>query len=185
MYIFIKNMVCVRCKMAVQSCLDALNIPYEGIELGRAELTHVLTAEQSMALDAALNYYELELMANKKLVLVERIKNLIREMVHSENIEPPLKFTVYLHKMLGYDYTYLSNVFSDEEGQTIERFYILSRIERVKELIVYEEKTVKENAHELNYSSVSHLCLKFRKVTGETPSEFRKLWKTPPHIWKK
>jgi AraC-like DNA-binding protein len=171
--------------MAVQSCLEMLEIPYINIELGRFELANALTNEQNKNLISALEYYQLELMDDKKMILVERIKTQILEMVHSENVAPPLKFTAYLSNALGYDYTYLSNMFSEEEEQTIERFYILSRIERVKELIIYEEKTIKEIAHELNYSSVSHLCLQFKKVTGETPSRFKKIWQAPPHIWKK
>lgn len=185
MYIFIKNMVCVRCKMAVQTVLDNLHISYKSIEIGRVTLTEPLTADQHKELDAGLKHYELEILDNKKMVLVERIKVLIIEMIRSDNIEASLKFTVYISKALDYDYTYLSNIFTDEEGSTIERFYIVSRIERIKELIVYEDMSIKEIAYQLNYSSVAHLCQQFKKVTGKTPSAFKKLCQSSTYVWKK
>ena len=185
MIIFIKNMVCTRCTLAVENVFKNLDIPYTSVETGRAEITGELTEQQYTSLNSALQYYELELIENKKTILVERIKNLIIKMVHSEDNEPPLKFTAYLTRAMGYDYTYLSNVFSESEGSTIEKFYILNRIERVKELIVYEDLTITEIAFKMNYSSVSHLCLQFKKVTGETPTSFKKLCRLPGYAWKK
>ncbi|MEO5564975.1 MAG: AraC family transcriptional regulator [Chitinophagaceae bacterium] len=184
MTIYIKNMVCIRCKMAVQTVLERLEIDYLAIELGYVKLTGKLNPAQHTRLSAALKHYELELMDNKKEVLVERIKNLITEIFHSENDDLPLKFTEYLSKNLHYEYTYLSNVFSEMEGITIERFFISNRIERVKELIIYEEMSIKEISYQLNYSSVSHLCLQFKKVTGITPSMFKKLCESDEYIWK-
>jgi AraC family transcriptional regulator len=177
-------MVCIRCKMAVSSVLDSLDIPYKRIELGWAELDKTLEPAELAALDGRLRRYELELMTSKRAILVERIKNIIVEMVRSSNMATPLKFTVYLSNKLGYDYTYMSNTFSEEEGSTIERFYISTRIERVKELLVYEGKSIKEIAFELNYSSVSHLSLQFKKVTGQTLSAFRKSMETADFVWK-
>lgn len=178
-------MVCVRCKMAVESVLEKLNISYIRVELGQAELTDTLSTEQLEELNSSLQHYELELIDNKKMIIVERIKILVTEMIHSDSIDPPLKFTVHLSKQLGYDYTYLSNLFSEYEDSTIERFYITTRIERVKELMIYERMSIKEVAYKLNYSSVSHLCLQFKKVTGQTPSEFRKLTRQPDYTWRK
>jgi len=177
-------MVCVRCKMAVQAVLEKLDIAYNSIEMGRADLCSPLGIEEYKTLDAALRYYELELMDNKKSILVDQIKVLILEMIRDESIGPPLKFTAYLSRRLGYNYTYISNVFSEAENSTIERHYITQRIERVKELIVYEEMSLKEIAYQLNYSSVSHLCLQFKKVTGNAPSTFKKLCQTPGYAWK-
>lgn len=175
MIIYIKNMVCVRCKMAVQSVLEALNISYLSVELGKAELADVLQVGQLKQLDTALKHYELELMENKKNILVERIKILIIESLRSSNDELPLKFSEYLSRTLHFDYTYLANIFSENEGSTIERFYILSKIERVKQLLVYDELSIKEITFQLNYSSESHLCNQFKKITGQTPSMYKKL----------
>lgn len=184
MTIYIKSMVCVRCKMAVQSVLDELKIEYLTIELGRVTLTGELNAEGQKNLIKALAHYGLELMDNKKKILVERIKTLIIEMFNSPNDEVRSKFSEYLSKSLHYEYTYLANCFSDMEGSTIERFYILYRIERVKELLVYEALSIKEIAFQLNYSSVSHLCLQFKKVTGQTPTMFKKLCESEEFVWR-
>ena len=167
-------MVCVRCKMAVQAVLEGLKIDYLTIELGRVKLVSALTPEQKNELNEGLKHYELELMDNKKMIIVERIKILIIQKCQSPDFENELKFSVYLSESLEYDYTYLANIFSEMEGSTIERFYILNRIERVKELMIYEALSIKEIAYQLNYSSVSHLCLQFKKVTGQTPSIFKK-----------
>lgn len=178
-------MVCVRCKMAVQAVLEALDIGFVSIELGRVILVHDLTAEQEEKLKAGLKHFQLELMANKKAILAERIKTMILQLFQSsDKTELPLKFSDYLSKSLFLDYTYLSNTFSEIEGSTIERLYIHTRIERVKELIVYEELSLKEISFQLNYSSVSHLCRQFKKVTGKTPSEFKKLCMSEDYVWR-
>ena len=182
MNIYIKNMVCVRCKMAVQAVLENLQIPYTSIELGVAELAGELTAKQLEELRAGLEYYELEIMDNKKSILVERIKHIINERVNSEDLDSPLKFTVYLSETLGYDYTYLSNVFSAAETGSIEKFYITSRIQKVKDLMIYEDMSIKEIASRLNYSSVPHLSMQFKKVTGKTPTEYKKIYGLPAYV---
>ena len=184
MNIYIKNMVCVRCKMAVQAVLESLNIDYLRIELGRVSLATDLTLAEQEVLNSSLKKYELELMEDKRKILVERIKTLIIELFHSPE-EIHLKFSAHLSRTLQYDYTYLSNVFSELEGSTIEKFYITQRIERVKELLVYEGLNATEISHYLNFSSVSHLCLQFKKVTGHTPSSFKKLCASEDFVWRK
>ena len=185
MNIYIKNMVCVRCKMAVQSVLESLNIDYLCIELGKVSLPGDLMVEKQYVLNAALKKYELELMDDKRMILVERIKTLIIELFHSADADFRLKFSGYLSHRLQYDYTYLSNMFSELEGSTIEKYYITQRIERVKELMIYEELSVTEISHLLNFSSVSHLCLQFKKVTGQSPSVFKKHCLTEDFVWRK
>lgn len=178
MNIYIKNMVCVRCKMAVQVVLEKLEMDFQKIEIGKVTLSKEPDAEQLKRLNEALHYYELELVDDKKTILVERIRTLITEIFHSPDNDIPLKFTEYLSKTLHYEYTYLSNIFSEVEKSTIERFYISTRVQRVKELLIYEGLSLKEISYQLNYSSVSHLCLQFKKVTGQTPSEFKKKFKS-------
>lgn len=181
MYVFIRNMVCVRCKIIVEEILNKLEIPFDKVELGRVIMTSAPTADQRKQLDVWLEHYELEVMDNTRQILVERIKISIIEVFHSKNDELLLKFSEHLSKTLHYDYTYLANVFSDVEGSTIEKFYIQQKIQRVKELIMYDGMGLKEIAYSLNYSSVSHLCKQFKKVTGKTPTGFRKDWEAPMH----
>lgn len=185
MTVYIKNMVCVRCKMAVRAVLQNLNIDYTAIELGKIQLPTELSLQQRSDLDSALRVYELELMEDKRKIIVEKIKTLVIELFHSSDAELGLKFSAHLSHCLHYDYTYLSNVFSELEGSTIEKYYIMQRIERVKELIVYEGLSITEISHQLNFSSVSHLCLQFKKVTGQTPSLFKKLCATEDFVWRK
>ena len=185
MTVYIKNMVCLRCKMAVQSVLEKLQIEYQSIELGKVNLRSAITTEQLELLNAALNYYELEVMDDKKKILVERIKVCIIEKLNSSSsLIMEEKLSLYLSKHLHYHYTYLANVFSEMERCTLERHYIESRIERVKELIVYEAISLKEISYRLNFSSVSHLCLQFKKVTGQTPSQFKKLCESEDFVWR-
>lgn len=184
MNIYIKNMVSSRCKMAVQAVLKELKIDYLHIELGEVKLAAPLTPEQQKKLKAALKPYELELMDDKKNILVEQIKALIIETFHAEDIEKHLKLSGYLSTHLLLDYTYLANTFSEKEGMTIERFYIVSRIERVKELVAYEALSIKEIAYQLKFSSVAHLSRQFKKVTGQTLSMFKKLCESPDYIRK-
>ena len=184
MTIYIKDMVCVRCKMAVRSVLEELGIPFIKIELGFAELAKSLNNDELHILNTALKRFELELMSDRKKILTERIKTLIIETLHSPQPNEGLKLSSFLSKHLAYDYTYLANLFSQVEGTTIERFYIEKRIERVKELMVYEGLSPKEITYELNYSSLSHLCLQFKKVTGFTPAEFKKRCESGEFVWK-
>ena len=177
-------MVCLRCKLAVQGILEKLNIEFQSIELGKVKLAEHLTPVQKTRLDAELKLIELELINDKKKIIVERIKTLILELFHSPN-EIYQNLSTYLSHHMEYDYNYISNIFSEEEGNTIERFYIEKRIERVKELIVFESLNVTQIAYRLNFSSASHLCQQFRKVTGITPSTFKKLCATEDFVWRK
>jgi AraC family transcriptional regulator len=184
MIIYIKNMVCIRCKMAVQTVMEELKIPYHNIELGRVKIEVALSFDKQKKLAEALLYYKLELMDNKKKILTEQIKTVIIEIFASPYNQILLKFSEYLSKQLQYDYTYLANIFSETEGISIERFYICYRIERVKELMLYEAMTIKEISYQLNFSSVAHLSQQFKKITGQTPSLFRKLCSTEDFVWR-
>lgn len=168
-------MVCFRCKMVVKTELERLGIQHVMVELGEAEIPGVISAVQVEQLKTALLNSGLELMDDKKSVLIQRIKNIIIDLVH--NSEEPLiiKLSEYLSQELDYDYTYLANLFSEVQGSTIERFYISHKIERVKELLVYNELTLTEIAYKMHYSSVAHLSTQFKKLTGLTPSHFKQL----------
>jgi AraC-like DNA-binding protein len=175
MKLFIKYMVCIRCKMVVKSELDKLGLHYKKVDLGEVDLVGDLTPEQHDQLKTALSKSGLELMDDKKAVLIEKIKKIIIEMVHYADEPPRTNFSDYLSGKLHYDYTYLSNIFSEVTGITIEHFIISHKIERVKELLLYDELTLSEISYLLNYSSVAHLSNQFKKVTGLTPSYFRRL----------
>lgn len=178
-------MVCIRCKMAVQTVLEKNKIKYLNIELGKVQLSKPLTEEQKIKLNADLQHYKLELMEEKKKIIVELVKTSIIEILNSSEMDMNSKFSVYLSNKLNFNYTYLANIFSELEGSTIERFYIETRVERVKELIVYEDLSLTEIGYQLNYSSVSHLCNQFKKVSGHTPAIFKKLCQSDDFIWKK
>ena len=168
-------MVSIRCKMIVKEKLKELGLPYVTVNLGEVEMKQHLTKQQRDQLKAALLKSGLELMDDKKAILIEKIKNVIIEMVHYTDEPPETNFSIYLSKKLGYDYTYLSNLFSETEATTIEHFILIHKIERVKELIIYDEFNLTEIAFKLHYSSVAHLSNQFKKITGLTPSFFRSL----------
>lgn len=174
MRLFIKNMVSIRCKMIVRPELQRLKIHCVNVELGEAVLSEDLDKEKYNLLKDALLPHGLELMETKKSKLIEKIKNVVIEMVHYSDEPPTQNFSTYLSEKLHYDYHYLSNLFSEIKGTTIEQYIILHKIERAKELLVYEELTLTEIAHKLHYSSVAHLSSQFKKVTGLTPSFFKK-----------
>jgi AraC-like DNA-binding protein len=184
MTLHIKNMVCVRCKMAVEAVLKELDIPFTSVELGRVLLPVQLSSAQLQQLDKKLRHYELELMSDSRAILTERIKTLIIDLLNKGSQELEWKLSAYLSTHLGHDYTYLANVFSSTEGCTIERFFIVSRVERAKELMVYEHLSIAEVTYRLNYSSVSHFSLQFKKVTGLTPAYFKKLCEREDFIWR-
>jgi AraC-like DNA-binding protein len=168
-------MVSIRCKMIVKEKLKELGLPYTVVNLGEVELTKNITQQQRAQLTKALLKSGLELMEDKKAILIEQIKNVIIEMVHYADELPKTNFSDYLSKKLNYDYTYLSNLFSETEATTIEHFIMLHKIERVKELIIYDELNLTEIAYKLHYSSVAHLSNQFKKITGLTPSFFKSL----------
>ncbi|WP_020606016.1 helix-turn-helix domain-containing protein [Spirosoma spitsbergense] len=175
MKIFIKYMVTRRCKLIVQATLDQLGIPYIVVELGEVELKEAMTTQQQDQLKIALLVVGLELMENKKAILVEKIKMLILDLVQNTDQSRNLKNSHYISQELDYDYTYLSNLFSEVTGTTIEQYFIVQRIEKVKELLLYDEQNLAQIAYHLNYSSTAHLSNQFKKVTGLTPSFFKNL----------
>ena len=175
MKLYIKYMVSIRCKMVVKEELKKLGLHYVIVDLGEIEVLENLSATQREQLKVALRKSGLELMDDPKAILIQKIKNVIVEMVHYTEEPLRINFSVFLAEKLHYDYTYLSNLFSEAVGTTIEHFIIAHKIERVKELIVYNELTLTEISYLLNYSSVSHLSNQFKKVTGLAPSHFKKL----------
>jgi len=161
--------------MVVKSELEKLGLHYIVVDLGHVDVKENITAEQREQLKAALLKSGLELMDDKKAMLIEKIKNVIVEMVHYSDDVPRVNFSDYLSEKLNYDYTYLANLFSEVTGITIEHFIIAHKIERVKELLLYDELNLTQISYKLNYSSVAHLSNQFKKVTGLTPSFFKKL----------
>ena len=168
-------MVSIRCKMIVKAELKKLGLHYVNVELAVVDVLEDISDEQRAKFKIALHKSGLELMDDKKAMLIERIKNLIIEMIHYADEFPKVKFSNYLSEKLEYDYTYLANLFSETEGKTIEHFIILHKIERVKELLLYDELNLTQISYKLHYSSVAHLSNQFKKVTGLTPSHFKKL----------
>ena len=166
-------MVSLRCKLIVKSELEKMNLPFTVVELGEVEIVNDLTSKQQQELKISLLKFGLELMEDKKSMLIEKIKNIIVEMIHYSDEPPMLNFSAYLSEKLDYDYNYLSNLFSEVKGTTIEHFIISHKIERAKELLVYNELTLTEIAEKLHYSNVAHLSNQFKKVTGLTPTFFR------------
>ena len=168
-------MVCIRCKMVVKDELTKLGLQYRSVELGEADLFDNITPEQREQFRAALLRSGLELMDDKKSVLIQKIKTIIIELVHYSEEPLAINLSDYLAEKLHHDYTYLANLFSEVQGTTIEKFFISHKIERVKELLVYNELTLTDIAFKMHYSSVAHLCTQFKKVTGLTPSHFKSL----------
>ena len=168
-------MVSNRCKMMVRDELKKLGLHFMVVDLGEVEIMEELTKEQRTQLQEALMESGLELMDDKKAILIEKIKNIIIEMVHHSEEVVKTNFSDYLTTKLDYDYTYLANLFSEVQGTTIAQFLISHKVERIKELIIYDELSISEIAWKMNYSSVAHLSNQFKKVTGLTPSHFRQL----------
>ncbi|MFN2458086.1 MAG: helix-turn-helix domain-containing protein [Chitinophagaceae bacterium] len=175
MKLLIKNMVSLRCKMIVKSELENMGLHFTIVELGEVEITEELSLKEQDELKTALGKFGLELMEDKKSMLIEKIKNIIVEMIHYSDEPPVLNFSNYLSEKLNYDYNYLSNLFSEVKGTTIEHYIISHKIERAKELLIYNELTLTEIADKLHYSNVAHLSNQFKKVTGLTPSFFKKM----------
>lgn len=168
-------MVSNRCKMAVKEELKKLGLHFIVVELGEVEVMETITPEQRDELKIELLNAGLELMDDKRAVLIGKIKNAVIEMVHYTDEPIKVNFSDYLSEKLNHDYTYLANLFSEVQGITIEHFIINHKIERIKELIIYDELNITEIAWKMNYSSVAHLSNQFKKVTGLSPSHFKKL----------
>jgi len=173
--LYIKNMVSLRCTIVVKSELDKLGLHYNSVELGEVDLSDKASRDQLERLDIALKLTGLELMDDNKKILVEKIKTTIIELIHYKDDQIKVNLSSFLSEKLNHNYTYLSNLFSEIKGITIEQYYIANKIEKVKELLVYDELSLTEIAWKLHYSSVSHLSNQFKKMTGLTPSHFKNL----------
>ena len=173
--LFVKNMVCNRCIMAVENALEKLALQATNVELGEVELERELTPEEKLRFGTALTDLGFELIDDKKSRIIEKIKTVIIDMVHHSGHDGKMNLSDVLSRELHHDYTYLSNLFSDVEGTTIEKYFIAQKIERVKELLVYDELSLSEIAFQLNYSSVAYLSNQFKKITGLTPSHFKQI----------
>ena len=168
-------MVCIRCKMVVKEELKKLGLHYTTVELGEVEIMEDISIEQHNQFKVALLKSGLELMDDKKSILIQKIKNVIIELIHYSDEPLTINFSDYLSQKLEHNYTYLANLFSEVQGTTIEKFIIAHKIERVKELLVYNELNLTEIAYLMHYSSVAHLSAQFKKVTGLTPTHFKQL----------
>jgi AraC-like DNA-binding protein len=176
MHLYIKNMVCERCIMAVRQELDNLSIDYKNIQLGDAELTKPLEETEKTVLSERLSLLGFEVLDDRKSAIITQIKSIIIKLIHGNELEESnKKLSVILSEKLGMDYHYISSLFSSIEGITIEKYVILQRIERAKELLIYDEMSLNEIADSLGYSSVQHLSLQFKKITGLTPTYFKQL----------
>jgi AraC family transcriptional regulator len=174
--VYIKNMVCDRCKHAVKQSLDEFGIGYTNIQLGEVDLTTPPVGEQFEKFSKKISDLGFEIIEDKTARIVSSIKNAVIEFVRDPSTNArKLKFSSYLADKLNKDYNYISNLFSHLEGTTIEQYLIHQKIERVKELLVYDELNLSEVAHQLGYSSVQHLSNQFKKVTGLTPTHFKQL----------
>ncbi|MFI2744493.1 helix-turn-helix domain-containing protein [Zhouia sp. PK063] len=173
--LYIKNMVCNRCIMVVQNELDKLGLNVKNIKLGEVTLNTELTVEQKNKLDNVLIPLGFEIIDDKKSRIIEKIKNIIIDLVHHQDNETKTNLSDVLSSQLHHDYNYLSNLFSEVEGSTIEKYFIAQKIEKVKELLVYDELSLKEIAFCLNYSSVAYLSNQFKKTTGLSPSHFKQI----------
>lgn len=175
MKLFIKNMVCNRCNMMVRSELEKFGLHPITVELGMAEVERDLSVEEKELLNERLEKLGFELMDDKKTRLIESIKKTVVELIRNPDDLPKMTFSDYLSENFHHDYSALSKLFSEVQGITIEQYVITQKIERVKELLVYDELSLSEIALQLHYSSVSHLSKQFKKVTGLTPTHFKQV----------
>lgn len=175
MKLYIKNMVCSRCKMVVESEFEKLGFQTISVELGEVELKDTINEDQKNDLLIRLHALGFDLIDDKKSKTIEKIKTLIIDLVHHKNNELKTNLSDYLAENLNQDYNSLSNLFSEVENTTIEKYFISQKIEKVKELIIYNELSLSEIADILNYSNVAHLSNQFKKVTGFTPTYFKQL----------
>lgn len=178
MTLFIKNMVCDRCVLVVKTELELSGFTPISIQLGEAQIKEEPTTPQLEQLSQKLNLLGFELIENPKQRIIEKIKNLIIESVHYSDRDLNINLSSYLETQLHKDYNYLSNLFSDAENSTIEKFFINQKIERVKELLTYGELSLSEIADQMGYSHISYLSAQFKKITGQTPSQFKQLNKS-------
>ncbi len=175
MTLFVRNMVCSRCRMVVRGELEKAGIEFLSVDLGEIQLTKEPTDKQIEQLDEGLKQHGFELIDDKKSRMIEKIKTAIVKLIHHNNDTIKTNLSDYIADKLHYDYTYLSNLFSEVEGTTIEKYFIAQRIEKVKELLVYDELSLSEISDRLGYSSVAYLSSQFKKTTGLTPSFYKSL----------
>lgn len=168
-------MVCPRCIMVVKAQLEKLGIEARSVELGEVTLKYELSEPAKKELNKALNELGFSLIDNKRSRLIEQVKTLIIELIHKENNKLKMNLSGYIVQEMHYDYSYISNLFSEITGTSIEKYFIAQKIERVKELLVYDELSLSEIADNLNYSSVAHLSAQFKKVTGLTPTYYKQI----------
>jgi AraC-like DNA-binding protein len=173
--LYIKYMVSLRCKLVVKDELQNLGLNLVSVDLGMVEILEEMTTTQREQLSVNLLRSGLELLDDRRAILIDKIKNVIIEMVHYADKLPSTNYSEYLSQKLGYDYTYLSNMFSEVKGITIQQFIILHKIEKAKELLLYDELTLTEISYKLQYSSVAHLSNQFKKITGLSPSFYKQL----------
>ncbi len=172
--IYIKNMVCPRCIATVRSIFEEMNLGVSDIRLGEVSVSREIREDQKEALSKKLEKHGFELLEDQKSRMIAQIKSVIIEQIHHRQGEMKTGFSSLLSEKLHHEYTSLSKLFSSVEGMTIERFILKQKIEKVKELIFYDQLSLSEIAYRLNYSSVAHLSAQFKKETGMTPTEFRK-----------
>ncbi|MBQ0907776.1 helix-turn-helix transcriptional regulator [Flavobacterium sp. F-328] len=175
MKLYIKNMVCARCIMVVKSVFENMDINPISVELGEVELKHDIPENQKQELVKSLRSIGFDLISDKKSKTIDKIKTLIIDLVQNKNNDLKINLSNYLSQELRQDYNTLSNLFSEVENTTIEKYFINQKIEKVKELIMYDELSLSEIAYSLNYSTVSHLSNQFKKVTGFSPTFFRNI----------
>jgi YesN/AraC family two-component response regulator len=173
--LFVKNMVCQRCVMTVESTLNKLKIPFKQVSLGEVELESKLTNDELEKIEKDLKQAGFELIETRVNKVIEDIKQAVMEYLNLGMDNENLKLSSFITKKIPYDYSYLSDLFSSVEGKTIEQFFILQRIEKVKELLVYDQLSLTEISYQTGFSSVHHLSSQFKKVTGLTPSHFKKV----------
>ncbi len=174
MILHIKNMVCDRCNAAVRSILDSLDISYQSVILGEVESTEKVTGKLRTALKTALQAQGFDLLDDKKSKMIEKVKNILIALVQEEHQLDKINISEYVSQEIAADYGSLSQIFSDQEGYTIEHYFILQRIEKVKELLRYNEMSLSEIAIKMHFSDVAHLSNQFKKVVGCTPTAFKK-----------
>jgi len=172
---FIRNMVCNRCIMVVQQVFESLGYPPVRISLGNVETASPIPEDELEKLRKTLVGYGFELIDDTKSRIIEKIKNIVVQSIHHTNEDLKVNYSEYIESHLNRDYAYLSSLFSEVEGTTIEKYIILQKIERVKELLVYDELTLSEIAYKMGYSNVAYLSNQFKKVTGLTPSHFKQV----------
>ena len=174
MKLYIKNMVCNRCKMVVKSELEKLGLQLLSVDLGEVETRLPISSTEKKDIEERLKSLGFELIEDKKSITIEKIKILIVELIYHKNNELNINLSEYISQNLYHDYASLSHLFSEVEGKTIEKYFILQKIERAKELLTYDEMSLSQIAFVLNYSSVGYLSNQFKKITGLTPSDFKK-----------